>query len=410
MIDASDRQLRILLAIGDPEQERQLMASLGSASCTVVGRCLDAPTLVQQAQDGRCDGVLVSQGLHRLTEDTLVTLRMAGVPVVLLGRRDDGNGAGGLAYVVPPNSPEVVILAALNEAVRRGVAADVVGRRGANDGRLATDGGGGEAIALVSGKGAPGVSTISIALAAALSAGGRKVVLVDGDLRGGTVGPYLDLDPRLGLAGVSAGSAELQGAALSQLQPGPGFSVLAGIERPEAAERLVPERAVAAIGTLVEEFDLTLIDCGECLSGVTPATGVAFVRAAGRVVLVTTADLLGIWHARACLRFLTESLGVPPDAVSAVVNRHRADDRYGSYEVERALGIRVLALVPEDRQAARRARDEQVPITGIGGKAARVLTGLAASWTAQSPDEGTSAAAQAPMWRRWRRQPAEGRH
>lgn len=408
MSDASDRQLRILLAIGDPERERQLMASLGSAGWTITGRCLDAPSLVQQAQAGRCDGVLVSQGLHRLTDDTLVTLRMEGVPAVLLGGRGDGQGNEPLAYVVPMNSPDAVVLAALAEAIRRGVTSDMPGRREANADRLTTDRGGGEAIALVSGKGAPGVSTVGIGLAAALGALGRKVVLVDGDLRGGTIGPYLDLDPRRGLAALGVGVGDRQGAALSQLQPGPGFSVLAGVERPEAAERLAPERAAAAITTLAEEFDLTLIDCGECLSTVTPATGIAFVRAAERVLLVTKADLIGIWHARACLRFLTESLGIPADAVSALVNRHRADDRYGSFEVERALGVRVLGLVPEDRRAARRAREEQVPITVTRGKAAHALKGLASNWTIP-PGEGMSTVAQASAWRRWRRQPAEGR-
>lgn len=409
MSDASNRQLHILLAIGDPERERQLMASLGSAGCTIAGRSLDARSLVQQAQDTRCDGVLVAQGLHRLTEETLVTLRMEGVPVVLLGRRDERLGTDPLAYVVPANSPDAVVLAALNEAIQRGVAPDVPRRRAVEDEEIEIGQRRGEAIALVSGKGAPGVSTVGIGLASAFSARGGKVVLVDGDLRGGTVAPYLDLDPRRGLAGLSFPSAERHDAALSQLQAGPGFSVLGGVERPEAAERLAPERSAAAIATLVEAFDLIVIDCGECLSGVTPVAGLAFVRAAEQVVLVTTSDLVGIWHARTCLRFLTESLGVPADAISALVNRHTADNRYGYHEVERALGVRVLALVPEDRRAARRAREEQVPITTTGGNAARALNELASSWTLDPPAENTATPTQAPMWRRWRRQPAEGR-
>lgn len=409
MSNASDRQLRILLAIGDPERERQLMALMGAAGCTIAGRCLDAPTLIQQAQRERCDGVLASEELHRLTQDTLVALRAVGVPVVLLTRRDDGRGSDDLAFAVPANSPGPVILAALDEAVRRGVVSDVPNRRALDEGDRQRERGSGEVIALVSGKGAPGVSTIGIGLAAALGSSGRKVVLVDGDLRGGTIGPYLDLDPRLGLAGLAIGGGERRDAALEQLQSGPGFSVLAGVERPEAAERLLPERVLAAIAALIGRFELTLIDCGECLSGVTPQTGVAFVRAAERVVLVTTADLVGLWHARACLRYLTESLGVPSDAVSALVNRHATGERYGSHEVERALGVRVLAVLPEDRRAARRAREEQVPITLAGGGAARVLLELASTWATSAPADEASITEQVSTWRRWRRQPAEGR-
>ena len=64
----------------------------------------------------------------------------------------------------------------------------------------------GNVIAVVSGKGAPGKTTVAIGLAAALGERGRRVVLVDADLRGGNVGAYLDLDPRRGLFGLAYGA------------------------------------------------------------------------------------------------------------------------------------------------------------------------------------------------------------
>jgi Flp pilus assembly CpaE family ATPase len=133
------------------------------------------------------------------------------------------------------------------------------------------------------------------------------------------------------------------------------------------------------------------------------------LRSAERVLLVTTADLIGLWNARASLRFVTESLGVPPEATSAVVNGRTGRDQYGPHEVERALGIRVVAAIPEDPRAARRARADQAPITAAGGKAARALAELASRLAGAGDVEAQSTADEVSALRRWRRQPAEGR-
>lgn len=411
MSDDSDRPPRILLAIGNPERERQLLTVLREDGWTIAGRSLDGPSVVQQAVAGNADVVLASAGLHRLTGASLLAVREAGVPVVLLAGAAEADGYDGLSYVLPAASDEPVIIAALREALRRGALAshpkaDTAATIGQTVGDRQENG---EVIVLVSGKGAPGTTTLAIGLAAALGSKGRSVLLIDGDLRGGAVGPYLDLDPRRGLSGLSVGPADQPERVLDELQDGPGFSVLAGVERPEARERLAAERITGTVSALEERFDVTLIDAGETLSGVTSTVGAAFLRSAERVLLVTTADLLGLWNARAALRFVTESLGAPPEAVSAVVNRRIGRDQYGAHELERALGIAVAAQIPEDRRAARRARANQVPITAAGGKAARAVAELASLLVGAEEVEKRPAAEEASMWRRLRRQPAEGR-
>ncbi len=411
MSDASDRPPRVLLAIGNPERERQLLTALRDGGWTIAGRCLDGPSLVKQAIAGDVDVVLASAGLHRLTDETFIAVRQVGVPMVLLAGPAEAETYDGLSYVLPAASDGPVILAALHEAIRRGAVVSQVAADGLSVPERAEHGyqGNGEVIALVSGKGAPGTTTVAIGLAAALSRGKRSVVLVDGDLRGGAVGPYLDLDPRRGLSGLGAGPSDRAEHVLDELQDGPGFSILTGIERPEARERLAAERVAGAVSALQERFDVVLIDGGETLSGVTSAVGAAFLRSAERIVLVTTADLLGLWNARASLRFVTESLGVPPEATSAVVNRRTGRDQYGPHEVERALGIRVVAAIPEDPRTARRARTDQTPITAAGGKAAHALAELASRLAGAGDVESQSTAEEASAPRRWRRQPAEGR-
>ena len=411
MNDASDRPPRVVLAIGNPERERQLLTALREGGCAVTGRCLDGPSLVQQAIAGNADVVLATAGLHRLTGASLIAMRESGVPVVVLASVGEADAYDGLSYVLPAASDGPVIVAALQEAVRRGAVANppTADNRSAPERAAHGYQGNGEVIALISGKGAPGTTTVAVGLAASLGTSERRVLLIDGDLRGGSVGPSLDLDPRRGLSGLSVGQSDRPEHVLDELQDGPGFSVLTGIERAEAGERLTPARIAGAVSGLQERFDVILIDSGETLSGVTSAVGAAFLRSAERVLLVTTADLLGLWNARASLRFVTESLDVPPEAVSAVVNRRTGRDQYGEHEVERALGIRVVAAIPDDPRAARRARANQVPITAAGGKAARAIAELASRLTGAGDIEGRAMAEEGTAWRRWRRQPAEGR-
>jgi len=406
MGDASD-QPRVLLAIGNPERERQLLTALREGGCAIAGRCLDGPSLIQQALAGTADVVLAAAGLHRLTPESLAALREAGVPVVLLAGPGEADTYDGFAYVLPANTDETTLVTAVSEAMKRGTAIDPAARSGRGAGHTQhhhrSDG---EVLTLVSGKGAPGTTTIAIGLATTLGAAGRNVLLIDGDLRGGSICACLDLDPRRGLAGLSIGTGDRSQRVLDELQEGPGFSVLAGIERPEAQERLLPERISSAIATLQERFDVILIDAGETISGVTSATGAAFVRPAERVLLVTTTDLLGLWSARSCLRFVTESLGVHPEAVSTVVSRRSGTEQYGAHEVERALGTRVLVAIPEDLRAARRAQVEQTP---IGGRAAHALAELASRLAGADGIEPQPASREVSAWRRWRRQPVEGR-
>ncbi len=411
MSDASDRPPRVLLAIGNPERERQLLTALRDGGCAVAGRCLDGSSLLQQVVVGDVDVVLAAARLHRLTGESFIAVREAGVPMVLLAGPAEAEAYSGLSYVLPAASDGPVIIAALHEAIRRGAAVSQVAADDLSTPERAEHRypGAGEVIALVSGKGAPGTTTVGIGLAAALGAKGRSVLLIDGDLRGGSVGPCLDLDPRHGLSGLSVGPIDRPDRVLDELQDGPGFSILAGIERPEAQERLTPERIAGTVSALQEHFDVILIDGGETLSGVTSAVGAAFLRSAESVLLVTTADLLGLWNARASLRFVTESLGVPPGTTSAVVNRRTGRDQYGAHEVERALGIRVVAAIPEDLRSARRARADQAPITAAGGKAAHALAELASQLAGAADTEERPAVGEASTWRRWRRQPAEGR-
>jgi Flp pilus assembly CpaE family ATPase len=398
---------RVLLGVRNPEYERQLLSALAAGGLDVAGRCLDGPSLVAQANE--VDAVLASADLHRLTVDSLEVVRHSGTPLVLLVEPAEIPQFEGLAYLVPAASSGADIVSALRGAIQRGVIQDEAPR--ATE-RLSEEASAplahsGQVLALVSGKGAPGTTTLAVSLAAALSHQGSRVVLVDADLRGGGVAPYLDLDPRRGLIGLTVGPAtdDLVGA---ELQDANGFSVLAGIERPEMRDRLTPEQLMAALAVLRGQFEFTVVDVGQSLPGLAPDAASAVLRTADEVLVATTADLTGLWNTRHCLRYLQESLGLPHERLALVINRHAGRHEYGAAEVERALGLRVIATVPDDRKAALRAAREQLSLTAVGGSAARQVTALAGELTQPhlASEERQSDAAPSS---RWRRRTAEAR-
>jgi CO dehydrogenase nickel-insertion accessory protein CooC1 len=113
------------------------------------------------------------------------------------------------------------------------------------------------------------------------------------------------------------------------------------------------------------------------------------------VLLVAGADLVALWNARSAVRHLRDGLGIAEEAVAVVLNRREGREHYAAVEVERALGLSVHAVVREDRRAARRAIEQQVPITAVRGRTARELKALASRLAVAGP------AATPSRKRRW---------
>ena len=367
MIERGEAAVRVLLAAGDRELERRLSRELSAEGIVIAARCLDGPSLLERAAEPGIDVVLASADLHHLTEPALLALRERRRPVVLLAAEGaDIERLATLARVLPASSSGPIVAAAVRQAESRGAfsAALDANVSAGPAGPAAWDRG--QVIAVTSGKGAPGKTTVAIALAALFAADGSAVVLVDADLRGGNVAPALDLDPRRGLVGYAASGDRLE----DELQQGPGFAVLAGLERPELANGLRDETLSAVVTALRERFERVIVDLGA-------PPEPSLLRLADELLLVTGADLVSVWNARVGLRGLGERVDV--GSLAAVVNRHEGHEHYGQEEIERALGVPVLGVVREDRKAARRATARQLPLSDAGGKAARDLRRLTAA-------------------------------
>ncbi|CAG2156298.1 Putative tyrosine-protein kinase in cps region [Cupriavidus yeoncheonensis] len=107
----------------------------------------------------------------------------------------------------------------------------------------------------------PGVgkSFVSVNLAAVMAAGGKRVLLIDADMRKGYLNQYFGLDRGPGLSDFLAGTAGIEKIIHREVVAGLDF-VATGTIPPNPAELLLTERMAQALEELSERYDLVLID------------------------------------------------------------------------------------------------------------------------------------------------------
>jgi Flp pilus assembly CpaE family ATPase len=219
--------------------------------------------------------------------------------------------------------------------------------------------------------GAPGRTTVAIALAAELAASGVPTLLADADVYGGVVAQvlgFLDEAPGLAAAARLANTGRLDLAALAAAAPvaAPGLRVLTGISRADRWPELRPS-ALEQVWQLARGLAaVTVVDLGFCLeedeelsfdtsaprrNGATLAT----LTAADTVLAVGAADPVGVQR---LVRGLSDLAEAVPDARPRVVlNRVRRGavgndpESQLAQALERYAGVRDITFVPDDRDA-----------------------------------------------------------
>jgi flagellar biosynthesis protein FlhG len=169
-------------------------------------------------------------------------------------------------------------------------------------------------VAVASGKGGVGTTTVAVNLAVALARLGRRVVLVDADLEGADVGNLCQLNPEHSIADVLRGARDVHEA----LCPARGgIQVLPGAWMGEAHLACTPraqERLIAALRGLGPHADDVVLDVG-CGAG---RANRRFWHASDKVLAVTTAEDAAVMNVYAAIKLIGE--GDPRLPVFSLVN------------------------------------------------------------------------------------------
>ncbi len=317
------------------DDEQRLDASARRHGVRVVARCSGASELAARIPALRPDAVVAAAQPQYLDAALVAACDEHGAKLVVVAiTRDEQRLAAELGVIDTLAEP-------FEWDAQVEPAPDGPAPAAAADEPVAATPARGEVIAVWGPAGAPGRTSIAVALAAELAGRGGVVGLADADTHAAAIAPSLGLlDEAPGFAAACrlAGHDALtrdefeRVAEWVPLSRG-GMSVLTGIGSASRWPELTAERVTATItaarawvSTLVLDTAASLEHDEEISSDLHAprrnAAALAAVRAADRVILVGAADAIGLTRlVRARLELLEH---VPPERVIVVVNKVRA--------------------------------------------------------------------------------------
>lgn len=191
-------------------------------------------------------------------------------------------------------------------------------------------------LAVISGKGGVGKTSLSVNLAIALAVAGRRVLLMDADLGLANVDLVLGRRPRGGLGHVLSGQLPLE----SVVEDGPaGIRWIPGASHMPALARLAEKRREAlltGLTALETQHDFILLDAP---AGVGSAV-LHLARQADELLLVTTPEPTAMMDAYATLKAAAAEKSESVGQVRLVVNMvsHRRDAERTFERIREAAG------------------------------------------------------------------------
>jgi flagellar biosynthesis protein FlhG len=238
------------------------------------------------------------------------------------------------------------------------------GRRLAPAGRAARPAGG-RLIAVSGGKGGVGKSSLAVNLGLAMSATGRRVLLVDADLGLASLDVMLGVRAEYSLAEVALDDVPAERAVV---RVAGGLDVLPGASGVAEMADLTPvrrQRLLAELTRLESRYSAILLDtaagAGEEVR--------AFLRAADAVIVVTSPEPTAITDAYALAKLLAAEGQTRLGSVVNMSRSRREGERVGARLCEVALkytGARIeqLGAVPFDWEMAAAVRERRPVLLG----------------------------------------------
>ncbi len=237
-------------------------------------------------------------------------------------------------------------------------------------------------VAVASGKGGVGKTNISVNLAMAMAAGGKKVMLLDADLGLANVDVLLGLSPRHNLAHVLNGDCVLEDIVVSApcglrvIPAASGIRKMTGLSPQEHAGLI---RAFSEIG---HSLDVLVIDTAAGISD----SVITFTRAAQEIVVVVCDEPASITDAYALIKVLSREYGCrrfrvlanmvrgPDDGLDLYKKLSRVTDRFLEVALE------YMGAVPYDEYVRRAVQKQRAVVDAYpASRSAAAFKKLAAS-------------------------------
>ena len=241
-------------------------------------------------------------------------------------------------------------------------------------------------IAVTSGKGGVGKTSVSVNLSVAMALSGRNVMLLDGDLGLANVDVMLGLQPSYNLAHVLEGKCSLEDTLLEG--PAGVMVVPASSGKRHMAELTPLQNAglVQAFSELNRPIDVLIVDTA---AGIADSV-ITFSQASQEVIVVVTGDPTSLTDAYALIKVLNRDHGVERIQVLANMVRDPAEAQ-SVYESLRRVAERFLDVtlsfiggIPSDEWLKRAVRRQKAVVDTYPNCAAseafRQLARKAESW------------------------------
>lgn len=243
-----------------------------------------------------------------------------------------------------------------------------------------------QVIAITGGKGGVGKSTVSINLATSFAMGGRKTIVLDGDLGLANADVMLGITPKFTLADVISGARSLEEVLtpvrenLSIVAGASGITKLASLGEAEHIG------IVRAFSSLVDDVDVLVVDTP---AGISPGV-LQLTQAAQHVVVVVCDEPASVTDAYAVIKVLSAEHGLRHFKIVTNMTRTPGNGRQLfatlSKVTNRFLDVILehAADIPDD-DLLRRAIREQRPVvdaypSSAAGTAFQALARTASDW------------------------------
>ena len=249
-------------------------------------------------------------------------------------------------------------------------------------------------LAVASGKGGVGKTSISVNISVAMAIAGKEVVLLDADMGLANVDVLLGLQPRVNLQHVLDGMHSLEETILQ----GPaGLSIIPASSGVSRMANLGPEdyhRMIQAFSHLSIAFDVLVIDAAAGVS----ENVIRFLGGAHEVMVVVCDEPASITDAYALIKVLSRERGMLRFHVisNMVQSLHEGRTLYRKLDrvCQRFLGVRLnyMGTVPFDSYLRKSVQRQNAVVQAFPGspsaRALRNLAIVASRWPLPSGEEG----------------------